>query len=525
MKHKDIGIRYQNEELSVGLNKIFFKDIYEAPDVEIGVDGYLILDKNIKESLQQETLAKIHRMYKTYGIYFVRAIKSGVFNLVIHDKQLKKIFFVTDLFGRKPLYYRQDGKTLTVSPDIRDIKVPYECIDYVSVSQFLKYGVFLDNNTQYDAVLEIGPGTILEWDIDKGTKRISKYTYKMENVTDNYHKLFLQALDRLYTDELDYVLHLSAGLDSRYILANWKNKKDLVTLSRVLPESEIDRKELETATQLSKIAQAKDHVVMNRHTMSFLEMKDALKMFDPFDLRFVQQGEGKGYPINVTGGMQGMLSGSFKMLRHKKFILTLLTGYQFNTVSANVLDKAITKIPDDYMDYLSDDFKQYIISFPLSKVNYDIEEYHQMAKLRRFSQDRTKESLTPFIDYDLCYNTEMIQNRTNNKVYYKMLRTLPDEYKNVWTTSLRYPLSYPRRMQLVAGIMRQMKFMKQPADVSKEGVGALIMQKEDLKIGMSNEIAKDNLLKNEMSDLSGRKGYFFFLLFLIAYWLNNEVEK
>ncbi|MCD6481960.1 MAG: hypothetical protein J7L31_06825 [Thermoplasmata archaeon] len=97
VRKKDLGIgfHYINGELIVNLNKIFFRDIYESSDLEVAVDGYLILEKNIEESLKQETLEKIASLYKKMGIKFVERIKSGRFNILVHDKKDKKFLLPT----------------------------------------------------------------------------------------------------------------------------------------------------------------------------------------------------------------------------------------------------------------------------------------------------------------------------------------------------------------------------------------------------------------------------------------------
>ena len=140
-----IGFHYIDDELTVNLNKIFFKDVYERSDAEVAVDGHIILENNIEESLKQETLEKIYHMYKKYGIKFMERIKSGKFNLLIHDKKAKKIYVVSDYFGRIPLYYTTN-KPFAFSSKILNLN--FGEIDWYAMSQFLKYGHFLWDETQ-----------------------------------------------------------------------------------------------------------------------------------------------------------------------------------------------------------------------------------------------------------------------------------------------------------------------------------------------------------------------------------------
>ena len=74
------GIYYINNHLQFNSNKNFFKDVYETNNIILCVDGYLILNNDISDSIKIETLEQMHKLYDKYGIDFVKKNKSGTYN-------------------------------------------------------------------------------------------------------------------------------------------------------------------------------------------------------------------------------------------------------------------------------------------------------------------------------------------------------------------------------------------------------------------------------------------------------------
>ena len=60
------------------------------------------------------------KSYEFWGIKFVKKLK-GMFSIIIYDNVIKKIFFLRDPLGQKPLYYSFIKKDLIVSSEIKDI--------------------------------------------------------------------------------------------------------------------------------------------------------------------------------------------------------------------------------------------------------------------------------------------------------------------------------------------------------------------------------------------------------------------
>jgi len=526
-----IGLHYLNGNLEINLNKIFFKDIYETSNIEIGVDGFLILNKNIEDSLTEKTLEQIHNLYNKHGIHLVEKIKTGRFNLVILDKIKKKLFLVSDYFGKIPVYYTDDGE-FQFSSNIKNL--PGNSIDWVGLSQYLKYSFMLGDRTQYGNIKVSPPHSVMEYDIKNKKKKLYSYKAKPSVATDDVEKLFKQACNRLYTDKLDYVISLSGGIDSRFVLYHWKNKKDLIATTGYLDaEGELIDEDVQIAKKFLENIDVKKHVINKSVIMNVNQLNEKLDKYNPFDVKKIKRNVTKPtFDRNVIlGGHNGpVLSGEYMLLRHRLFILTLLTGHQFKTVSASIYNKGISKTPDDVKEYMSEFVRKNFISFPLDKDRYNVEHYHLFNKIRRITDDRKTELLEPFSDWDVYLNCKNLKNRVNNKIYYNLIQKMPREYKEVRVTRYSYPLIYPRRLQYLSMIIKDVKrnFVKQDIN-KKEGIGGLIEKKSDLMEYMVKTIeeadtcSKIGSLTNKVS--GGKYGQFFYLLFILSYWFKNEVQN
>ncbi len=522
---KENGIHYLNGELQINLNKNFFKDIYETNNIIIGVDGYLILNENISDSIKQETLEQMHKLYNKHGISFVKKIKSGIFNLVLYDKKLEKIFIVSDQFGGLSLYY-SIKKPFEFSSNIRNLNFSFD--DWYAISQFLKYGHIFDEKTQDKFISVLEPHSILEYDIPTQAYKKSYYAPDYTK-TDDLKSLFKKACDRLYCNEIDYRLALSGGCDSRFILYNWKNKKDL-TIYTYNDIAELG-KEYEVASKLIENVNVKEHLFFDRKMMNKSEIDIHLHHFNPFDIRKLNAPDFKG-KIVLSGDMAPTISGEFYFLRSKKFALTALTGHVFSYVSKDVLNKAITRIPQNALqNYITPQFYKKIEELPLQLKYYIVEDYHVYNRTRRWTKfsnfGRLNDYLLPFLDYDVYFNYRDIKNRVNNKLYYPMLQSMPKEYK-IKVTRYAYPLTYPRRLQYASMIWDDFKRHIKPNVGHFEEIGFRISKHPEIHKYMIKSINDACIVKNisDFEDISGGKlGYFFFQLFLLSHWFNQRRDK
>lgn len=103
---------FEDNEKKIRL--IFNGEIYNYLEIK----KYLI-NKNVKFDTTSDTEV-ILKAYKFWGIQFVKKLR-GMFSIVIFDDDLKKIIFIRDPLGQKPLFYSFFKNSLIISSEIKDI--------------------------------------------------------------------------------------------------------------------------------------------------------------------------------------------------------------------------------------------------------------------------------------------------------------------------------------------------------------------------------------------------------------------
>ncbi|MFW6130255.1 MAG: hypothetical protein ACOC56_03650, partial [Atribacterota bacterium] len=315
------------------------------------------------------------------------------------------------------------------------------------------------------------------------------------------------------------------GCDSRFILYNWKNKKDLTVYT--YKDISDEGKDAEIARKLIENVDIKDHLFFDRTMMSKTEIDKELREFNPFDVRKLNKPDFEN-KIVLSGDMAPTISGEFYFLRAKRFALTALTGHIFPYVSKNILDKSITRIPKNALyQYIKKSFYKKLSVVPLPREKYVVEDYHVYNRTRRWTRfsnfGRLNDYLLPFLDYDVYFNYKDVSERVNNKLYYPMLQSMPKEYQ-INVTRYSYPLNYPRRLQFATMIWRDFKRHIKPGAGHFEEIGHRIKQHSQIHNFMLQTIDEASIAKNinDFKDISGGKlGHFFFQLFLLSHWFNQ----
>ncbi len=530
----DIGFHFVDGELTVNLNQVFFDDIYETSDVVIAVDGYLVLEDDIGESLRQETLHRLHMMYKKHGIRFVEKIRTGKFNLLVHDKNREKLYVANDYFGQLPFYYTT-CEPFQFSSNI--LNLPFREIDWYALSQYLKYGNFLRYETQDRYIRVLSPHAIVAYDMKRPSVEVRSYTPQNVTISRDVEELFRRGCQRLYTDEIEYALNLSGGIDSRFVLFHWPNKQELTAITGCPEQPDAaQREDVRLAKELTSNLDIKQHRILRSQTARSKEQVQQL--FDtqnPFDIRKpeVSKTTAPGFNVRLSGGFAPPVSGEFLLLRDKRYYLTILFGIPFRSVSRSLLDRVRTKIPGGALQrYLVPEVYEKLTAVPVPFEHVDIEAYHMFMRERRrhmFKFSRAPpERLFPFLDYDFYFSCMQRNDRVNNKLYYSLLQKMSPEYK-ILTTRYAFPLNAPRRLQVMTKYVQEIKKKLCPGSQTVEQVGGVIAKEPRLHRFMVDHIEAagiaDNVDALAERVSGGRHGYFFYLLFVLSYWLQKMRDE
>ena len=174
----------------------------------------------------------ILKLFDHLGPNFVHEL-NGIFSFVIYSQKTRKLFFYTDRFGVKPLYFHIEGKNISFSSEIKGIlsftnkKEP----DYVSISDYLKFGLLHhDENTWFERINSVPPATILTYDMERSSLESKVYwdlisqEFNLSGVELEKKAQFLldDALNKNLVADTDIGLSLSSGLDSNLLKGHYE---------------------------------------------------------------------------------------------------------------------------------------------------------------------------------------------------------------------------------------------------------------------------------------------------------------
>tara|TARA_B100001250_G_scaffold413908_1_gene449715 strand:- start:975 stop:2834 length:1860 start_codon:yes stop_codon:yes gene_type:complete len=154
---------------------------------------------------------------------------NGMFSIAIYDKINDALFVARDQFGIKPLYYLSNESIFCFASEIKGIKqiadIPLTISDQ-SLTEYLWYGNPLGDNTIYNEINEVAPGTFLTIS-NLGVKE-SKF-FDFNNITpqeineneavEKTRHLLNQSVKRQLIADVPVGIMLSGGIDSSAITA------------------------------------------------------------------------------------------------------------------------------------------------------------------------------------------------------------------------------------------------------------------------------------------------------------------
>ena len=164
----------------------------------------------------------------------------GAFALTVFDKKDQKLHIITDAFAWLPVYFMQAADSLAVSTSLGtflNLPSPAPAIDRHWMHQFLYFNYPIGATSPLMGVARIGPGSVMSFDVQNSKLGISGYRDFLSRPAEfvagreaqaRAINVFRNVVPRYFPDDQSSTVGLSAGLDSRTILAS-------------LPEEKLDR--------------------------------------------------------------------------------------------------------------------------------------------------------------------------------------------------------------------------------------------------------------------------------------------
>jgi asparagine synthase (glutamine-hydrolysing) len=168
---------------------------------------------------------------------------DGFYSAVIYDANKGMVYLVTDRYGFRYLFWTVHENALVWASELKALlAVPgfRPVIKPEAVSEFISIGYLLEDNTWFEGVELLSPGTVLAWDLASRSYTRHRYwwwdrikpagdTADENHIVERLGELFVKAVERRCCGEERICISLSGGLDSRSLLAAARHNGRQVT--------------------------------------------------------------------------------------------------------------------------------------------------------------------------------------------------------------------------------------------------------------------------------------------------------
>ena len=247
---------FVDNDISLGFRRLSIIDLSGGSQPILNEDGSMVLVFNGEiynyQSLRKELLQKGHIFktntdsevllhgYEEYGADFTRRLR-GMFAYLIWDKKSKTLFGARDIFGIKPFFYYDDGKTLLFASEIKAFlanphfkkelnrqRIPeYLCFEYIPSNETLFKNVYKMPPASYfickDGKMEITEYYHLQYHIDE--------TKSLEAWEDIIADTFRDSTEVHGIADVEVGCFLSSGMDSSYAVKEMAKGNRVKTFS------------------------------------------------------------------------------------------------------------------------------------------------------------------------------------------------------------------------------------------------------------------------------------------------------
>jgi asparagine synthase (glutamine-hydrolysing) len=171
----------------------------------------------------------IAHMYEEYGDSLVDHLR-GMFAFAIWDGTRRRLLLARDRIGKKPLYWRHDGRSLSFGSELKALAADPGLdrrVDLVALHHYLTYQYVPAPWSIYQGVSKLPPGHILTWQDGKiETRRYwdipsapPERVSSVEQAAEQLRELLLEATKIRMVSERPLGAFLSGGVDSSAVVA------------------------------------------------------------------------------------------------------------------------------------------------------------------------------------------------------------------------------------------------------------------------------------------------------------------
>ena len=267
---------YVDQDVSLGFRRLSIIDLEGGRQPILNEDGTKVLVFNGEiynfQSLRDDLLKKGHVFkartdsetilhgYEEYGKEILQRLR-GMFAFVIWDKEKRELFGARDIFGIKPFYYYDDGKTFLFGSEIKSfLEHPgfHKELDEERIPEYLSYEYIPYENTIFKNVYKLPGAHCLTY--RDGRLKVERYysiQYRIEEDKpleyweEQIQKEFAESVSMHQIADVEVGCFLSSGVDSSYVVKEIsKGTKKVKTFSVGYTEEKYS--ELPYAQEFSK---------------------------------------------------------------------------------------------------------------------------------------------------------------------------------------------------------------------------------------------------------------------------------
>jgi hypothetical protein len=179
----------------------------------------------------------------------------GTFVIIIDEPRRRRVTFVDDVLGIRPLFVGHRAGRLVFGSDVWTMhRMGFTSgqIDYRALTSWIAFSCSYSGGTLFEDLRRLAPGTVTVFE----DGRLSEQPYasfstasripETEEAADDIHHIVSSTAQALFASNPSITLALSGGFDSRYLLAlalrNHVNIARLITVGYPSEEAEVARK-------------------------------------------------------------------------------------------------------------------------------------------------------------------------------------------------------------------------------------------------------------------------------------------
>tara|TARA_Y100001958_G_C21239413_1_gene566671 strand:- start:1153 stop:3033 length:1881 start_codon:yes stop_codon:yes gene_type:complete len=198
---------------------------------------------------------------------------NGMFSIAIYNSEEKELVIARDPLGIKPLYYYQNKNFFCFASEIKSIKSHPEVMISLSKQGFVEYlwyGNQLGENTIYNEIKELKPGTYKSIKINNITDKVFFSINKIREIKITEKQAIYQvknlleeSVKRHLVSDVDVGVFLSGGVDSSAITAfASKHYSGKLKTYSVGFDFDNGNNELEKAKKIAKLFNTDHHEII-----------------------------------------------------------------------------------------------------------------------------------------------------------------------------------------------------------------------------------------------------------------------